>query len=125
VAETDVVIGKDSTFTPVGTFYIAEKIAKRGRCLRAVDPGAERVLESLDSFDGGMPQLAFHGTNARAHRDAGVERVRPHVRRDRPALADQMPPGTPITISAGPPMRRRRDDSAPTGRIHRDRARRR
>ncbi|MGZ4692393.1 MAG: L,D-transpeptidase, partial [Acidimicrobiales bacterium] len=64
VAETDVVIGKDATFTPVGSFYIAEKIQKSaGGAYGPWILALNGYSESLDSFDGGMPQLAFHGTN--------------------------------------------------------------
>ena len=53
------------TYTPVGTFYIAEKIAKTaGGAYGPWILALNGYSESLDSFDGGMPQLAFHGTTS-------------------------------------------------------------
>ena len=102
VAETDVVIGKDTTFTPVGTFYIAEKIEKSaGGAYGPWILALNGYSESLDSFDGGMPQLAFHGTNKPeligTQASNGCVRMPDAIDQ---MLADQMPPGTPITISA-------------------------
>ena len=102
VAETDVVIGKDSTFTPVGTFYVAEKIEKSaGGAYGPWILALNGYSESLDSFDGGMPQLAFHGTNKPeligTQASNGCVRMPDEIDQ---LLADQMPPGTPITISA-------------------------
>lgn len=102
VAETDVVIGKDSTFTPVGTFYIAEKIARSaGGAYGPWILALNGYSESLDSFDGGMPQLAFHGTNKPeligTQASNGCVRMPDEIDQ---MLADQMPAGTPITIVA-------------------------
>jgi lipoprotein-anchoring transpeptidase ErfK/SrfK len=102
VAETDVVTGKDSTFTPVGTFYIAEKIEKSaGGAYGPWILALNGYSESLDSFDGGMPQLAFHGTNKPeligTQASNGCVRMPDEVDQ---LLADQMPVGTPITIVA-------------------------
>ena len=102
VTETDVVIGKDSTFTPVGTFYIAEKIAKSaGGAYGPWILALNGYSESLDSFDGGMPQLAFHGTNKPeligSQASNGCVRMPDDIDQ---MLADQMPVGTPITIVA-------------------------
>jgi hypothetical protein len=102
VAETNVVIGKDATFTPVGTFYIAEKIAKSaGGAYGPWILALNGYSESLDSFDGGMPQLAFHGTNKPeligTQASNGCVRMPDEIDQ---ILADQMPAGTPITIVA-------------------------
>jgi hypothetical protein len=101
VAETNVVIGKDSTYTPVGTFYIAEKIAKQaGGAYGPWILALNGYSESLDSFDGGMPQLAFHGTNKPdligTKASNGCVRMPDEIDQ---MLADQMPAGTPITIT--------------------------
>jgi ABC-type Fe3+-hydroxamate transport system substrate-binding protein len=63
--ETDVVIGKDSTPTPVGHYFVTEKIKNSS------DTGVygawilpiNGYSEVLDTFDNGLPQVAFHGTN--------------------------------------------------------------
>jgi lipoprotein-anchoring transpeptidase ErfK/SrfK len=101
VAEADVVIGKDATYTPVGTFYIAEKIAKEaGGAYGPWILALNGYSESLDSFDGGMPQLAFHGTNKPeligTQASNGCVRMPDEVDQ---ILADQMPAGTPITVT--------------------------
>ena len=101
VAETDVVIGQDATFTPVGTFYIAEKIEKSaGGAYGPWILALNGYSESLDSFDGGMPQLAFHGTNKPeligTQASNGCVRMPDEIDQ---MLADQMPAGTPITIT--------------------------
>ena len=65
VTETQVVVGKDETPTPTGRFYITDRIVKDDPS----GPYGPLVLatsaysEQLDSFDGGAPVIAFHGTN--------------------------------------------------------------
>jgi hypothetical protein len=100
VAETNVVIGKDSSFTPVGTFFLTEKISRPPS--GAYGPwvlATSAYSESLDSFDGGLPQVAFHGTNQPAL--IGTQASNGCVRMPNDIdqlLSDQMPAGTPITI---------------------------
>ena len=64
LGQTQVVIGRDATFTPVGNFFITEKIPRPpagtyGPWILATSG----YSESLDDFDGGLPQMALHGTN--------------------------------------------------------------
>jgi len=64
LGETQVVIGRDATFTPVGNFFITEKIPRPPA--GAYGPwilATSGYSESLDDFDGGLPQMALHGTN--------------------------------------------------------------
>jgi lipoprotein-anchoring transpeptidase ErfK/SrfK len=102
VSETDVVIGKDSTFTPVGRFYLTEKISKPES--GAYGPwvlATSAYSEALDTFDGGLPQVAFHGTNNPSL--IGTQSSNGCVRMPNAVdqiLHDQMPAGTPITITA-------------------------
>jgi lipoprotein-anchoring transpeptidase ErfK/SrfK len=101
VAETNVVIGKNSSYTPVGSFFLTEKIShppagSYGPWILATSA----YSESLDSFDGGLPQVAFHGTNQPSL--IGTQASNGCVRMPNDVdlvLADKMPPGTPITIA--------------------------
>jgi len=101
VAETNVVIGKDSSYTPIGSFFLTEKISHPPA--GAYGPwilATSAYSESLDSFDGGLPQVAFHGTNQPSL--IGTQSSNGCVRMPNDidlTLADKMPPGTPITIS--------------------------
>ena len=70
VVETPVVIGTDATRTPVGTFYLGEVLSAQqagvGSPNGAYGPfilATSAYSESLDLFDGGLPVIAFHGTN--------------------------------------------------------------
>jgi len=101
VADTKVVVGKDVSFTPVGTFFLTEKISRPPS--GAYGPwilATSAYSESLDSFDGGLPQVAFHGTNQPSligtQASNGCVRMPDDVDQ---LLSDQMPAGTPITIS--------------------------
>jgi lipoprotein-anchoring transpeptidase ErfK/SrfK len=103
IAQTQVVIGRDTSPTPVGRVYIAEKIPQRnaggayGPWILATNAYSER----LDLFDGGLPVIAFHGTNQPqligSKASNGCVRV-PNDVID--LLAQVLPPGTPIDITA-------------------------
>ena len=106
VAETNVVVGKDNTPTPLGTFYIAEKIPA---AVAGVSPNgaygpwilATNVYsEALEEFDGGLPAIAFHGTNQPnligSASSNGCIRMPDDVVS---LLADTIPAGTPVTIT--------------------------
>ena len=101
-AETKTVIGKPSTRTPVGKFFINEKI-------KSDNPGGAYGLwilstsgysEDLDQFDNGLPVVAFHGTNQPnligQQVSNGCIRMPNEVDGK---LADNLPAGTPVTIS--------------------------
>jgi lipoprotein-anchoring transpeptidase ErfK/SrfK len=99
--ETDVVTGRDNTPTPIGHFYILEKIKQNdssgiyGTWILATNG----YSEALDSFNGGLPVIAFHGTNQPqllgTHSSNGCVRM-PNDVADR--LAEAIPAGTPIDI---------------------------
>ena len=101
VAETNVVIGKDSTPTPVGTFYLNE-IIKQSSPGGAYGPwilSTSAYSEALDTFDGGLPVVAFHGTNQPGL--IGTKASNGCIRMPNDVvtkLAETLPPGTPITI---------------------------
>ena len=100
LGETKVVIGKDAMFTPVGTFYVTEKIPRPatgvyGPWILATSG----YSESLDDFDGGLPQMALHGTNNPAL--IGTKASNGCIRMDNDfisKLAYTMPAGTPLVI---------------------------
>jgi lipoprotein-anchoring transpeptidase ErfK/SrfK len=103
VAETDVVIGKDTTPTPLGTFYLAEKI-KQSNPGGSYGPwilSTNGYSEALDLFDNGLPVVAFHGTNKPeligTQASNGCIRLPNDVITQ---LADILPAGTPIEIVA-------------------------
>lgn len=96
------VVGKPSTPTPGGEFFVEESIA-----LRSYDVGAPFALalsarsEVLQEFDGGPGQIALHGLSnvggvpgtAASH---GCIRLADNVMR---WLAARIGPGTPVTIA--------------------------
>lgn len=102
--ETEVVIGKDSTWTPVGRFYLTEKIKQSndtgvyGSWVLATNG----YSDSLDTFNDGLPVIAFHGTNqpelVGTKASNGCVRMTNEVVSK---LADALPAGTPIDIIAG------------------------
>ncbi|CAB4576149.1 unannotated protein [freshwater metagenome] len=104
--ETDVVIGKDSTPTPVGHYFVTEKIKNSS------DTGVygawilpiNGYSEVLDTFDSGLPQVAFHGTNqpelVGTKASNGCVRIPNDVVTK---IAETIPAGTPIDIFATTP----------------------
>ena len=104
--ETDVAIGKDSTPTPVGHFFVTEKIKN------ASDTGiygawilpTNGYSEVLDTFDNGLPQIAFHGTNqpelVGTKASNGCVRIPNDVVTK---IAGAIPAGTPIDVFATTP----------------------
>jgi lipoprotein-anchoring transpeptidase ErfK/SrfK len=103
VAETDVVIGKDTTPTPLGAFYISEKIQQKNAA-GAYGPwilSTNGYSEALDLFDNGLPVVAFHGTNQPdligTQASNGCIRMPNDVVSQ---LAELIPAGTPVEIVA-------------------------
>jgi lipoprotein-anchoring transpeptidase ErfK/SrfK len=96
------VVGKTSTPTPIGEFFVEESVA-----LRSYDVGAPFALalsarsEVLQEFDGGPGQIALHGLSnvggvpgtAASH---GCVRLADDVMR---WLVVRIGPGTPVTIT--------------------------
>lgn len=104
--ETKVAIGKDSTKTPTGHFFITEEIKN------STDTGVygawimpiSGYSEMLDTFDNGLPQIAFHGTNQPEL--LGTKASNGCVRMSNAAvteLTDKLPAGTPVDIFATTP----------------------
>jgi lipoprotein-anchoring transpeptidase ErfK/SrfK len=104
IAETDVVIGKDATYTPVGRFYLNEVVPQSnpGGVYGPFVLSTNGYSESLETFDGGLPVIAFHGTNQ--PQLIGTKASNGCVRMPNDVitfLADTLPAGTPIDILAG------------------------
>ena len=103
VAETEAVIGKQRTPTPLGTFSIA---AKRR------NPPSESYLgpwalalsaysEALDTFNGGVPVIAIHGTTKPEQVGEALSNGCIRIPNDViNFLAENVPLGAPVTISA-------------------------
>jgi lipoprotein-anchoring transpeptidase ErfK/SrfK len=103
VAETDVVIGKDTTPTPLGSFYISEKIQQKntGGAYGPWILSTNGYSEALDLFDNGLPVVAFHGTNQ--PNLIGTQASNGCIRMPNDViskLADLLPAGTPVEIVA-------------------------
>jgi lipoprotein-anchoring transpeptidase ErfK/SrfK len=101
VVETDVVIGKDTTPTPLGEFFLSEKIPQSNPN-GSYGPwilSTNGYSEALDLFDNGLPVVAFHGTNKPeligTQASNGCIRLENEVITQ---LAEMLPAGTPILI---------------------------
>ena len=103
VFETPVVVGRASTPTPLGRFFINANIPQtnpRG----AFGPlilSVSAFSEVLDTFDGGIPEIALHGTNqptlvGQAASNGCVRMANDAVL----ALAALVPVGTPVDFVA-------------------------
>jgi hypothetical protein len=103
IAETQVVIGTDSTPTPVGRLYISEKIPQSyaGGAYGPWVLATSAYSEALDLFDGGLPVIAFHGTNnpglIGSKASNGCIRMPNDVVT---MLAETLPAGTPVDVRA-------------------------
>ena len=104
IAETQAAIGTESTPTPLGTFYVA---AKRRNPPEEQHLGEWSVVlssfsEVLDTFSGGLPVIAIHGTH---FPDAeighaisnGCVRVPNEIMQ---LLAERLPLGAPVVVTA-------------------------
>jgi hypothetical protein len=100
IVETHVVVGRPDTPTPLGTFFLTEKIQKwEGSAYGPWILATSAYSETLDSFSGGLPQVAFHGTNEPqligTRASNGCIRMPDAVDQK---LHDLLPAGTPVTI---------------------------
>ncbi len=103
IAHTPAVVGKEETPTPLGRFYVNILLPKDNP-YGAYGPwilGLSGFSEVLDSFDGGLPAIAIHGTN---HPElVGQQASNGCVRVPNEAislLAETVPLGTPVDIVA-------------------------
>jgi lipoprotein-anchoring transpeptidase ErfK/SrfK len=96
-----VVVGKPSTPTPAGRFFVAERVRQpRGSPLGPWVLATSAYSDVLQEFDGGPGQIGLHGrTGLRA--PLGTAASHGCVRFSDPAiawLARRARPGTPITV---------------------------
>ena len=104
--ETTVAIGKDSTPSPLGNYFITEVIKNSSDTgiYGAYILPINGYSEVLDSFDGGLPQVAFHGTNQPEL--LGSKASNGCVRMSNEAvtkIAQNVPAGTSVEIFATTP----------------------
>lgn len=102
IAATDAVIGKETTPTPLGTFFVNDLVEKfDGSAFGPWILSLSGFSEALETFGGGVPVIAIHGTNrpelmGGAHSN-GCIRVPNDVVT---FLAENVPMGTPVEITA-------------------------
>jgi lipoprotein-anchoring transpeptidase ErfK/SrfK len=102
VVETTAVIGKAATPTPLGSFFVNDFVEKwEGSAYGPQILSLSAFSEAMDTFGGGIPVIAIHGTNrpdlmGGAHSN-GCVRVPNEVVR---LLAETVPIGTPVDIVA-------------------------
>jgi lipoprotein-anchoring transpeptidase ErfK/SrfK len=102
VVETTAVIGKATTPTPLGSFFVNDFVEKwEGSAYGPHILSLSGFSEALETFGGGIPVIAIHGTNqpqlmGGAHSN-GCIRIPNDVIE---VLADTVPIGTPVDIVA-------------------------
>ena len=101
IEETQVVIGKDATPTPVGTYFLNEMIPQSnpGGAFGPWILSTSAYSETLETFDGGLPVIAFHGTNQPDL--IGTQASNGCIRMPNDVvtrLAETLPAGTPVTV---------------------------
>lgn len=104
IEQTGVVIGKDATPTPVGIYYLNEMIPQSnpGGAFGPWILSTSAYSETLETFDGGLPVIAFHGTNQPDL--IGTQASNGCIRMPNDVvtrLAETLPAGTPVTVVAG------------------------
>ncbi len=101
ISETAAVIGRDAAPTPLGTWFINDKIEGGGGAYGSWILSLSAFSETLDTFNGGLPVIAIHGTNAPqmvgTAQSSGCVRVPNEIIE---FLAEQLPLGTPVTVVA-------------------------
>jgi len=102
VAQTGAVVGADRSPTPLGQFFVNDLVQEwEGSAYGPYILSLSAFSEALDSFGGGVPVIAIHGTNnpgliGGAHSN-GCIRIPNEVVR---VLAETVPMGTPVDIVA-------------------------
>lgn len=103
VFETPVVVGRTSTPTPLGRFFVNAHIPQKNPA-GAYGPvilSVSAFSEVLDSFDGGLPEIALHGTNQPGLVGQAVSNGCIRMPNDAiTKLASIVPVGTPVEFVA-------------------------
>jgi lipoprotein-anchoring transpeptidase ErfK/SrfK len=100
VLETPVAVGTPNTPTPTGTFYITDPVPGGGGAYGPLALGLSGYSDVLDSFAGGPPQIAIHGTNHPELIGQDVSNGCVRVPNDMIVqIGDQVPLGTPVIIT--------------------------
>lgn len=63
IAESLAVIGRPSRETPLGTYFLKERLPPRNAAYGPHVLSLSAYSEQLQSFQGGLPNIALHGTN--------------------------------------------------------------
>jgi lipoprotein-anchoring transpeptidase ErfK/SrfK len=63
VTEAPVVIGKDTSPTPTGRFFVTDHVSKSGGSYGTGILALSAYSQALDRFSDGVPVIALHGTN--------------------------------------------------------------
>jgi hypothetical protein len=99
ISETDAVIGRDSAPTPVGRWYINDKVPGGGGAYGNWILSLSAFSDTLEVFNGGLPVIAIHGTNS--PQDVGQALSSGCVRVPNEIvdfLVHELPLGTPVDI---------------------------
>ena len=102
VVETTAVVGKPATPTPLGSFFVNDFVEKwEGSAYGPHILSLSGFSEALETFGGGIPVIAIHGTNrpdlmGGAHSNGCIRIPNDVVA----LLADTVPVGTPVDIVA-------------------------
>ena len=102
IAETEAVVGTDATPTPLGTFSIAAKKenSEDEYYLGPVALVLSGFSEALDTFGGGLPVIAIHGTHRPEQVGQALSNGCIRVPNDViEFLAEHVPVGAPVTIT--------------------------
>lgn len=103
LGEGPVVHGAAGSPTPVGTFYINEKIPQSyaGGAYGPWILSTSAYSESMELFDNGLPVVALHGTNQPGLLGSAVSNGCVRMQNDLVTLlANAIPAGTPVTVTA-------------------------
>lgn len=102
VVDTGAVIGAESSPTPIGSFYVNELVTKwEGSAYGPYILSLSAFSEALETFNGGIPVIAIHGTNRPELIGGAYSNGCIRIPNEVVAiLAEIVPMGTPVDIVA-------------------------
>lgn len=101
ISETGAVIGRESAPTPVGRWFVNDKVPGGGGVYGSWILSLSAFSDTLEIFDGGLPVIAIHGTNT--PQDVGQALSSGCIRVPNDVvefLVEELPLGTPVDIVA-------------------------